>query len=70
MPRCKTCGTVYSASCDCCPKCSCTVEPQELSEQETAPEKPRLLSWVWLTVGICAFIGFISLVLALMSGLS
>lgn len=60
MPRCKTCGTVYSALCDACPKCSCPSEGK--NEEQGVQTTPKTTGWVWLVIGICGFIGFIYLV--------
>ncbi len=58
MPRCKTCGTVYSAICDCCPKCQCPTEDEGKTSliQDSSNDRKNFVSWILLAVGICAFI--------------
>ncbi len=65
MKICKKCGTLYGKGTGVCPKCAANeamVEhegdaPLEMSEEEL--KKARIKSWIWILVGVPAFIGFI-----------
>lgn len=72
MKICKQCGTLYGKGTGVCPKCAANEAmlehendaPLQLSDEEL--KRARVKSWIWIILGVPAFIGLIYGIIYLM----
>lgn len=58
MRFCKTCGTLYLESLDCCPKCNAkALEEKEQEQAPVADPKTVRRQWTAIIIGVPALIG-------------
>lgn len=64
MKFCKKCGTLYDDKNMECPKCAAEAlepaPPAEMTEAELTAARKR--DWIWILIGVPAFMGFIYLI--------
>ena len=68
MKHCNKCGTFYSSSLECCPKCSVQKEDTNPKPASDAPEneKSKKRNWIAILIGIPALILFYYLIIGLL----
>ncbi len=65
MKICPKCKTVYSSYAAACPRCGIQ-QPERPDDVAPAPKERVRRDWIWILVGVPAFIGLIYLILWIM----